>query len=99
MHMGCPLKGRRGEMVRQMNMLNKDVKDRIEGIRKEGKYKHHGKEYKPDVKSKVWRIKRSRVCFSADLGKRLCQPLDQQELLGMMSLPDDHTPRNKINLC
>lgn len=83
--------------VRQMDLLIKDAEDWIEEIWEEGKYKDHGKEYKADAKPKVWRIKRSGMYFSAELGKTLCQPLDEQEFLRMMVMPDDHTPRNKIN--
>lgn len=68
---GWPFEGEKNQMVRQMDLLIKDVKDRMQGIWTEGKYKHHGKENKADAKPKVWKIKRSGMYFPAEVGKTL----------------------------
>lgn len=81
-----------------MQLLINNVKDRMEGNWRGGRYTHHGKEYKADAKPKEGRIKRAGM-LPADLGKRLCQPLDHQEFLRMMGRPTNYTPSNRFSLC
>lgn len=95
---GWPLRGRRDEVVQQMQLLINDVRDRIEGSRQGARYTHHGKEHKADAKPKIWRTKRAGM-LPADSGKRLCEPLNHRDFLRRMRRPTDYTQRNRFSLC